>query len=346
LNYSLPLYAYVITNYPAGTNAPQQVTKVNDTARTLQPIVITLSPTPDLRVDTVFTPSTTFSGSTINLTYKVKNYGVLTPIGAEWTDKVYISQSQLFNINTAIPIKLPKSNDTYYANATDAAYTNTNQLLPDSVYTRSMQVVVPNYIFGTYFMYVFANATQTLYEGALNNNNGNYSQMQVFLTPTPHLKVSSLTVPVTTASTTQPIGVNWNISNAGFNDNIERNKGHYFVLNGTCTLPGQAIQGSAIRDSVNFGSSFWIDRVYLSTDSTGLNTSSARQVNETTQGVLYSGLNMPDSTLSSLCQPMGTNPAQFNLNTFNVINPAPIIQDQAALIFLQTFHPEIIMCMY
>ena len=109
LSYSLPLYAYVITNYPSRATAPVQVTKVNDTARAPQPIVVTLSPTPDLRVDTVFTPSTTFSGSTINLTYKVKNYGVLTPAGAVWTDKVYISQSPLFNINTAIPIKLPKS---------------------------------------------------------------------------------------------------------------------------------------------------------------------------------------------------------------------------------------------
>ncbi len=321
VNYSLPLYAYVITNYPSGPNAPQQITRVNDTARALQPIAITLSPTPDLRVDTVFTPNTTFSGSTISLTYKVKNYGVVTPAGASWTDKVYISQSPLFNINTAIPIKLPKNNGTYYANAANAEFTNTNQLLPDSVYTRSVQMVMPNYIFGTYFIFVFANATNTLYEGALSNNNSNSSQLQVFLTPTPHLTVSSLTLPVTTASTTQQIGTNWNISNTGFTDNIEKNKGHYFVLNGSCTLTNPPVPGIAIRDSVNFGSSYWLDRVYLSTDPAGLNIANSVLVNETIQGVQNSGLSSPDSLLVFPCQPTGINPGQLNINTFNVIKP-------------------------
>ena len=319
LNYSLPLYAYVITNYPSRATAPQQVTKANDTARAPQPIVVTLSPTPDLRVDTVFTPTTTFSGSTINLTYKVKNYGVLTPAAAVWTDKVYISQSPLFNINTAIAIKSPKANGTYYANAIDAVVRNTNQLLADSVYTRSMQVVLPNYIFGTYFMYVLANAGDTLYEGALNNNNINRSQLQVFLTPTPHLVVSAITVPIAAASTTQPIGVNWNINNTGFTDNIEKNKGHYFVTNGTCTIPGTATQGISISDSTGFGSSYWVDRVYLSTDSTGLNMSNATLVKESSHGQFNSGLNVPENPIVYPCQSLGTNSSQFNLNTVNVI---------------------------
>ncbi|MGB3005899.1 MAG: CARDB domain-containing protein [Chitinophagaceae bacterium] len=317
LSYSLPLYAYVITNFPAGAYAPVQVTRINDTARAPQAIAITLSPTPDLRVDTVFSPTTTFSGSTINLTYKVKNYGVLTPTGAVWTDKVYFSQSPLFNINTAIPLKLPKNNGSYYANATNAEFTNTGQLLPDSVYIRSVQVVVPNYIFGTYFVFVFTNTTNSLYEGALSNNNSNSNQIQVFLTPTPRLTVSSLTLPVTTASTTQPIGANWNTANTGFNDNIEKNKGHYFVQNGTCVVPPAGI---SIHESLGFGGSYWVDRVYLSTDSTGLNIANAVLVNSTTQGVLNSGLGVPDTLYPDFCQPSGTNPAQFNLNTSNVIS--------------------------
>lgn len=313
VNFSQPLYVYTITNFPANANAPQQVTMANDTARAVQPVIVTLSPTPDLRVDTVFAPNTTFSGSTINLTYKVKNYGVLTPAGATWRDKVYISQSPLFNVNTAILLKLPKPNGTYYANATDATVFNNTQLLADSVYTRSLNVVVPNFIFGTYFIYVFANANDSLYEGTFSNNNTNSCQVQIFITPTPHLTVSSMTLPVTTASTTQPIGVNWNINNTGFTDNIEKNKGHYFVLNGACTAPNTGI---TIRDSLGFGSSYWLDRVYLSTDSTGLNIASAVLVNTTTQGELVSS---PDTLLSYPCQPIGTNPGQFNINTSNVI---------------------------
>ncbi|HMC98861.1 MAG TPA: hypothetical protein VKH37_01870, partial [Ferruginibacter sp.] len=279
------------------------------------------SPTPDLRVDTVFTPGTTFSGSTISLTYKVKNYGVLTPVGAAWTDKVYISQSPIFNINNAIAINLPRANNTYYANAQAAEFANSNQLLADSVYTRSAQIVVPNYIFGTYFIFVITNFNGTLYEGALNNNNLNRSQLQIFLTPTPHLTVSSLTVPVTVASTTQPMSVSWNIANTGFNDNIERNKGHYFVANGSCTLSNPTAAGLSFRDSVNFGSSYWNDRVYLSTDAAVLDTTVAVLVKESKQGIFGSGLNVPDTTIAPLCVPTGTDPSQLSLNVSNVIRP-------------------------
>jgi hypothetical protein len=332
LNYSQPLYAYVITNYPAGTNAPQQVNVANDTAKAPQPVIVTLSPTPDLRVDTVFTPTTTFSGSTINLTYKVKNYGVLTPSGAAWTDKVYISQNPIFNINTATAVEFPKANGTYYAGTTDASAYISAQLNADSFYTKSIPIVIPNYIFGTYFIYVFTNATSSLYEGALNNNNTNSNQLQVFLTPTPHLTVSSLTVPVTTVSTTQPIGTNWNIFNTGFNDNIEKNKGHYIVHSGACTIGCPPCNncvcnptpGIMFADSAGFGGSYWIDNVYLSTDGSGLNVNNAILVSQSPLGVLNAGLYADDysTPFTSGCSPIGTSGLSYNSNTNNVIKPS------------------------
>ena len=340
LNYSQPLYAYVITNYPAGVNAPVQVTVANDTAHAPQPIAVTLSPTPDLRVDTVFTPATTFSGSTINLTYKVKNYGTLTPANNPWLDKIYISQSPFFDINSAILLKFPKLNNTYYANPPDAMIGIITQLQHDSLYINNLQVVIPNYIFGTYFIYVYTNQTGLLYEGANAGNNYNRSQMQIFLTPTPHLTVNSLSVfPVTTASTTQPIGVNWNVTNTGFNDNIERNKGHVYVYAANCTIPpppcpigppgsicnpGPGTPGILIRDSVGFGSSFWKDRIYLSTDSSGLNIATAILLNTFYQGQQYAGYYVSDNYSNPQtvgCFTQGVNPAAFNVNTVHVIKP-------------------------
>ncbi|MCY7420416.1 MAG: hypothetical protein LH478_01600 [Chitinophagaceae bacterium] len=337
LNYSQPLFVYVVTNYPSGASAPRQVTFANDTARAPQPIAVTLSPTPDLRVDTAIIPTTVFSGSTINLTYRVKNFGVLTPAGTGWTDKFYISQSQIFNINTAIPIKSPKPNGTYYADAQDAFIPRASQLLADSFYTVNVPIVIPNYIFGQYFIYVVTNANNTLYEGALQNNNTNQALMQVFLTPTPHLTVSSLNVPVTTASITQPIGVNWNVYNTGFNDNIEKNKGHYFIKNGTCIIPAYCYNpntnttylcgttpGISFIDSVSFGSSYWIDKVYLSTDGSGLNVNTATLVNQINQGVLNAGLFVDDNYFNSTstgCKPLGSDGNLFNTNTDNVIKP-------------------------
>ena len=51
LNAILPTYVYVITN---ASNTILEVTRVNDTAKAPQPIAVTISPAPDLRVDSVF----------------------------------------------------------------------------------------------------------------------------------------------------------------------------------------------------------------------------------------------------------------------------------------------------
>lgn len=300
LQYSFPVYVYVITDNEHPNWKILQASVANDTAKKATPIAITLAPTPDLRVDSVFAPASVFSGSTINLTYKVKNYGVVTPAGSSWTDSIFISQSPLFDRSNAIPLTLPKANGSYYPNALKATVFNNTQMLPDSFVTKNVQVVIPNYIFGTWFIYVKANAKTTvpfLYEGALSNNNLGQVQLQVYLTPTPKLTVSTLTIPVTTASVTQPIGASWNIKNEGFTDNIEKNKGH-IITTGSCHVPcppstppnSICIAPSVVKDSLVAGGSYWIDRVYLSTDSTGLNLATATLVKEITHGTQNSGL--------------------------------------------------------
>jgi ELWxxDGT repeat protein len=319
-DYSFPVYIYVITDNEHPNWKIMQVSVANDTARKQTPMDIALAPTPDLRVDSVFTPSNTFSGSTISVTYKVKNYGTLTPAGEGWVDSIFLSQSPLFDRNNAFPLKFPKSDDSYYPNAADASFTNSTQLNQDSFYTRTSSVVIPNFIFGTWFVYVKTNARQTgqfIYEGALTDNNLGQAQLQVFLTPTPKLTVNSLNVPINNASTTQPFGANWNIRNEGFRDNIERSRGHYITM-GECRLPCNRPNcvssplPAIIRDSLGFGSSYWIDRVYLSTDPTGLNVNNAVLVKEVKHGVLNSGIypnlvNCPANVIG-------------NVNTHTVIN--------------------------
>lgn len=330
INYSFPLYVYVITNNQNPNYPILQVSVANDTARKQDPIIVSLAPTPDLRVDSVFTPSSAFSGSTINVTYKVKNYGVVTPAGGQWVDSFFISQNPLFNRSECLLLTSPKANGSYYPNALGAAVTNTNQLQNDSSVTKSTQVVIPNFIFGTWFIYVKTNANTIangfVYEGAFSNNNLGQAQMQVYLAPTPKLTVSSITLPVSNASTTQTIGLSWNIRNEGFNDNIEMNKGHIITM-GTCNYcpPGSppnsvCVVPSVIKDSLVYGSSFWKDRVYLSTDSNGLNISNAVMVKEIEHGTQNSGLNSdpppPNSSYVS-CPAIVSG----NVNVSNVIKP-------------------------
>lgn len=320
LNYSQPLYVYVITNYPAGSQAPLQMSTANDTARAPAAIAVTLSPTPDLRVDTVLTPSSVFSGSTVNVTYKVKNYGVLTPVGSTWSDRLYISQTPVFNSNTAVPLTFKKASGNYYPDAPEAIAGNDVQLQAESSYTRNVEVVIPNFIFGTYFIHVVTNHSGSLYEAALASNNTNNSQLQVFLTPTPQLTVNALTVPVTSASTTQPIGLNWNIFNKGFTDNIEKLKGHYYVRS-TGSQLNCSSGTTAYRDSLGAGSSYWVDKVYLSTSAAGLNTATAIFLGEVPHGTLNSGRFSADGTKPDVCLAAGTATSGINENTGNVIQP-------------------------
>lgn len=292
VNYDFTVYAYVFTN---GNNSILEVAKDNNAARAVNPIVISLAPTPDLRVDSVFAPATVFSGATINVAYKVKNYGVLTPATSSWSDQVYLSQSILFDSANAIKLKFPKGNGTYYPNTENAVNFISTQLQHDSSFYRSISCVIPNEIFGNWFVHVKTNNTGSLYEGPNFLNNVNNNPVQIFLTPTPHLTVNSLDLPLTEASTTQPIGLNWVIKNTGLTDNFEKNQGHYLLrrignCNGPTRLPdfyGRTEgQGTVVEplplyfdSSLNVqGSSYWLDKIYISTDSTGLDMDNAQLV--------------------------------------------------------------------
>ncbi len=344
INYTLPVansqpvYVYVISNYPSGSSAPLQVTYINDTARAPQPIAITLSPTPDLRVDSVFASNTTFSGSTINVTYKVKNYGVNTPAGSSWTDRFYISNNAVFNSNNAVELKAPKANGTYYFNTPLSQVEKSGVLQADSFYTVSKQLVIPNFLNGTYFIHVVTNTGNTVYEGAAANNNTGNKQIQVIITPTPKLQVNTLNIAADTLSNTQPFNVAYNTINNGFFDNIEKNQGRYAVRGGNaCALINaggggggnttSSSQPVAVTDSLGWGSSGWIDNLYLSTDSTGLNSGNSILLatvphNDDTHGIAGNDDFKISSCLSTLLGQAATvDLSGLNMNTKLVVTP-------------------------
>ena len=326
LNYNLPLYVYVITNNPANPNLPQ-VTYVNDTARAVQPIVVTLSPTPDLRVDTVFTPASTFSGSTVNVTYKVKNYGVVTPPNVSWYDKFYLSPTAIFNPANSVELFPQKAYNRYYdcSGNYNPGIIHTTQLNADSSYTNAVQLVIPNFIVGTYFIHVKTNNTASLYEGAFINNNTNSNQIQVYLTPTPLLDVANLSIQNTNVSTTQNISVNWNINNGGFFDNLQKGQGHYAKQGAFCaniitgyTNPGNqpiTVAGFSYTDSIAVGSSYWNDKIYLSRDSGAIETANLILLNKYDHGLQNNA--PPCDNYNGTCLAGGNN----DRNVFNIIKP-------------------------
>lgn len=340
VHYSQPLYVYIIANFKGDALAPPDADYSNDTLRQKDPIQVVLTPTPDLRVDTVFLPATIFSGSTINVTYKVTNYGALTPAGSRWTDKLYISRSPLFSKKNALPLQRTKVNETYYPSI-DATIANNAMLQTDSSVTRSMDVVIPNFISGTWFIHVVANDDQKLYEGALAENNESNKAIQILLTPTPQLTISSIHLPLTNVSTGQMVGVNWNVLNAGFYDNIEKNKGFYGRFLGMCGgSSGSGMSGSPESslarsggtqvkvtdvpkefDSLSWGSSYWVDKVYLSTDANQLHTGTALYLGEVQKGIQNLGWRMPDDLIHMQTHCGATHGAVPYGTTANVLRP-------------------------
>lgn len=359
-NYNWPVYAYVITNFVPGPSAPRESNYANDTAKGANAININLSPAPDLRVDSVITASPVFSGSTLTVRYKVKNYGanIGTTAPNTWNDKVYISKSPFFNTTTAQLLKQPKANGTYYStigsitgaggtpandyfqnNAPDAGWPKNGPLENDSSYVRDVQVVLPNFISGEYYLFVVTDADHYIYEGPAEQNNTASFLTSVILAPTPQLIVSDLQVPFTTVSTTQNFGVNWSITNTGSFDQMQRNAGHHLVLTNQTCMQLSGVAGVLAKDSITYGNSYWIDRVYLSTHAGGLNTGNARLLHTYFNGSRH-GFNLdflsvfvPEipNSVGNCISPFAS-PQQYSKNVGHVLNPGAVFPGQHSFI--------------
>lgn len=311
VNYSEPLYVYVIANYKGGVNAPPESDYSNDTARAADPIDVIMSPTPDLRVDELQIPTTVFSGNTINLSYKVTNYGA--PATGQWKDKIYISKSPLFDKQNAVLLKFAKTNGSYYPDAENAIVKINEDLETDDFYTRNVEVVVPNFISGTWFIHVVANEDKSIYEGALGENNDNNKSLQVILTPTPQFAIGQVNTSSNNITPGEKVSINWSVTNQGFYDNWEKNKAVYSDILNTCNggagpIPaGSGGSGGGgyippatydVHTYMSYGGSYWEDKVYLSSDPNGLNINTATYLGIAKHGVYAAGLDGQNNPLT------------------------------------------------
>ena len=166
------------------------------------PIQINLTPPPDLQVTSIIAPGNAFSDQTISVTWSVENIGTGPTTISAWHDRIYLSDSPVFNPNTATVLKTP--------------YHNGGSILqPDSTYTETTTVDLPEGIFGDYYIHVTTDHYNTVFEFAFEDNNfATSSVMNVILTPPPDLIVSNNTVP-DSASTGESIVIQWSILNQG-----------------------------------------------------------------------------------------------------------------------------------
>ncbi len=174
---------------------------------TTRPITINIPPLPDVRVSNVQAPETGIGGQSILVSWTVTNHGDgSTPSNeSNWSDGIYISRDAVFGGDDRFIGARPRS----------------GVLAPNGTYTVSdYAVTLPGDAFGNYYVFVFADAYDQLYEFTSNGNNTNYdatapgSPMNVLGTPPDLTVLSPITAP-TSALAGNQISVQFTVQNQG-----------------------------------------------------------------------------------------------------------------------------------
>jgi len=161
--------------------ATKETSENNNTSYSATQMNVTLSPPSDLIVTEITTPVLAFSGQTIGITYRVNNIGDGITTNSIWKDLV-----------TLVPD--PSNEDGLTALL--LTKTHIGNLLPDSSYLVSTQVVLPPNIYGDYNIRVYTDSYNDVFEYATEGNNTLLSNtLEIVLTPPPDLQVDSLMIP-------------------------------------------------------------------------------------------------------------------------------------------------------
>jgi hypothetical protein len=209
------------------------------------PLQVDLTPSPDLQVTTIVSPISVFSGVSTTVQWTVTNKGYdITDVNTYWKDKVYLSFSPFFNINTAKFM---------------GEVVHNGGLLHEESYTASTSIRPEESNHGLYYIYVITDADNRIFEDPYENNNVNSKAVDVFLSPPADLQLQSLSS-YPSASTAAFASMTW----------VVRNIGAKYAANGwtdklyVSSLPtfdiNQATQiGDYFRqDTLYIGDSYWV----------------------------------------------------------------------------------------
>lgn len=162
-------------------------------------VTVTYPPTPDLQVANFTVPAGAVSGQTMVLSWVVQNTGAAP--ASNWYDRVYLSTDGTLGGDTLL-----------------GSYTYSGTLAAGASVTRTQTVTLPATIEGTFRLIVVTDYGNQVFEGiaGAENNNATASDNSVLVTlqPFPNMIVSDIIVPEAAASS-QPITVQWDVSNTG-----------------------------------------------------------------------------------------------------------------------------------
>lgn len=165
-----------------------------------QAVNVSYGPLPDLSITVIDMENIIESGASYWIHYTVTNEGDESTLVNAWTDAFYLSNNAT-NLTNAYSL---------------GSKIHNGLLLAGESYTDSIELNIPNGIYGEYYFISFTDATSLVFEDE-NENNNMVSASVTVITPLPcDLMVSDLNFP-TEAQSGEEIEVSWLLSNVGAN---------------------------------------------------------------------------------------------------------------------------------
>lgn len=190
---------YYVFVYSDRWNNLLETDNTNNWDRTVALTQIQMVPLPDLKVQSIAATQTTFSGQTIAVQYEIKNIGLANTNTSAWRDRIIFHSD---------PVN-------YAGGTVISTLLHQGILAPDSSYTRSVNVTVPQGIFGLRYVYVITDWLGEVYENAGENNNVQRSDtIEVFLTPPPDIVITEINFP-DTVHNNQDVPMSYIMENQG-----------------------------------------------------------------------------------------------------------------------------------
>jgi hypothetical protein len=187
-------YFHLLANY---NNAVNESNTGNNSSSS-QPVNIKLAPWADLQVTSVTVPQSIGAGQQLLINWTAKNKGSAKIAGAQWIDKVYLSQKPALDINSALLISSVSLRDSIAVNG---------------AYAKSTVYSIPTTTSGFYYAYVFTNADGAVYE--FTDSANNIARSSGFtITPYPGADIAILSVNASDSiSSGKSLLVKWSVKN-------------------------------------------------------------------------------------------------------------------------------------
>ncbi|MGB0521697.1 MAG: CARDB domain-containing protein [Flammeovirgaceae bacterium] len=196
---------YYILTKTNNSNRIAEADLTNNVRRSNKPLLLNLTPPPDLKVTSIIHLTTAFSGQELQVTWQVMNDGDGPTDGGNWQDKVYLSKDSILRVGDAIALGV-------FAH-------DGGKLAVGESYEQSQSVTIPIEELGEYYVHVVTDVYDSEYEHVYENNNARSGEkITVILAPPADMIVTQVASNQDVVSNLDKVAIYWTGKNQGAAD--------------------------------------------------------------------------------------------------------------------------------